>query len=261
MLVRLAYLAVSNAFTASRLLPLSGREKDIEIEILTLRHQISVLQPARSYRAPGRYGASHRRVGGAGRTQPRHGPRGAGATVRYLIRDRDAKLPALLGEVLAGAGIAVVLNEIRMPRMNAVMQRWVRICRRELLDRTLIWKQAHLLHALREFECHDNEHRPHRALRQAAPLHPIPEPVTEQARAIHLDMRRRDRLGGSCTSTGHIVRPKCPKLTRRINVRESKNPVHAMHARVVCSRWGRFGVVHPESAGGCSCKAGRISEA
>jgi hypothetical protein len=30
-LVRLAYLAVSNAFTALRLLPLSGREKDIEI--------------------------------------------------------------------------------------------------------------------------------------------------------------------------------------------------------------------------------------
>jgi hypothetical protein len=28
----------------------------------------------------------------------------------------------------------------------------VQTCRRELLDRTLIWNQAHLLHALREFE-------------------------------------------------------------------------------------------------------------
>jgi len=41
-LVRLAYLAVSNAFAALRLLPMSDRER--EIEILTLRHQISVLQ-------------------------------------------------------------------------------------------------------------------------------------------------------------------------------------------------------------------------
>ena len=42
MLVRFAYLAVSNAFAALRLLPMSGREKDAEI--LALRHQISVLQ-------------------------------------------------------------------------------------------------------------------------------------------------------------------------------------------------------------------------
>jgi len=32
--------------------------------------------------------------------------------------------------------------------MNAVMERWVGTCRREPLDRMLIWNQAHLLHAL-----------------------------------------------------------------------------------------------------------------
>ena len=42
MLVRLTYLAVSNAFAALRLLPMSNREKNIEI--LSLRHQIIVLQ-------------------------------------------------------------------------------------------------------------------------------------------------------------------------------------------------------------------------
>jgi hypothetical protein len=40
-LVRLDYLAVSNAFTALRLLPMGDREKDIEI--LSLRHQLTVL--------------------------------------------------------------------------------------------------------------------------------------------------------------------------------------------------------------------------
>ena len=42
MLVRLDYLAVSNAFTALRFLPMGDRDKDIEI--LALRHHISVLQ-------------------------------------------------------------------------------------------------------------------------------------------------------------------------------------------------------------------------
>ncbi|WP_431904457.1 hypothetical protein [Nonomuraea sp. bgisy101] len=42
MLLRLAYLAVSNAFGALRLLPMGDRDK--EIEILALRHQITVLE-------------------------------------------------------------------------------------------------------------------------------------------------------------------------------------------------------------------------
>lgn len=42
MLLRFAYLAVTNAFAALRLLPMSDRDKDVEI--LTLRHQIGVLQ-------------------------------------------------------------------------------------------------------------------------------------------------------------------------------------------------------------------------
>jgi hypothetical protein len=45
--------------------------------------------------------------------------------------------------------------------MNAVMERWVLTCRRELLDRTLIWNQRHLLHALREFEHFYNGHYEH----------------------------------------------------------------------------------------------------
>lgn len=42
MLLRLAYLAVTNTFTLLRLLPMSERDKDIEI--LALRHQMLVLQ-------------------------------------------------------------------------------------------------------------------------------------------------------------------------------------------------------------------------
>jgi transposase InsO family protein len=60
----------------------------------------------------------------------------AGSSVRFLIRDRDGKYPALFDAVLADADIQVVLTGVRTPRMNAIMERWVQTCRRELLDRT-----------------------------------------------------------------------------------------------------------------------------
>jgi len=120
----------------------------------------------------------------------------AGATVKYLIRDRDSRYTAAFDAVFHGEGIAIVKTGIRMPRMNAIMERWVRSCRAELLDRTLIVNRAHLLHALREYEAFYNEHRPHRTLNAAAPLRPLPQPIAEPDRIDHLDIRRCDRLGG-----------------------------------------------------------------
>jgi transposase InsO family protein len=76
----------------------------------------------------------------------------AGSRARFLIRDRDGRFPSLFDAILTDAGVGVVLSGIQMPRMNAIMERWLHTCRRELLDRTLIWNQAHLLRALREFE-------------------------------------------------------------------------------------------------------------
>ncbi|MFE7333148.1 integrase core domain-containing protein [Streptomyces sp. NPDC057565] len=118
------------------------------------------------------------------------------ATVTYLIRDRDAKFPALFDQILEAAGIQTVLTGVRMPRMNAITERWVQTCRHELLDRTLIWNERHLRHALRQFELHHNAHRPHQAMNQAAPLRAVPEPITDPGRISRLDIRRRDRLAG-----------------------------------------------------------------
>ena len=120
----------------------------------------------------------------------------AGCRARFLIRDRDGKFPALFDVVLKDAGIEVVLSGIQMPRMNAVMERWVLTCRRELLDRTLIWNQQHLLHALREFEHFYNGHRPHQGIANARPLRALPPPVPAADVGNCLQVRRRDRLGG-----------------------------------------------------------------
>jgi len=128
-----------------------------------------------------------------------------GTRSRFLIRDRDGKFPGLFDAVLEDAGIKVVLSGVQMPRMNSIMERWVQTCRHELLDRTLIWNQRHLLHALREFEHFYNQHRPHRTLANAAPLRPLPGPITDPERLAHLDVRRRDRLGGTLNEYRHAA--------------------------------------------------------
>jgi putative transposase len=46
--------------------------------------------------------------------------------------------------------------------MNAIAERWIGGCRRELLDRTPVWNQARLHRILREYEAHHNQHRPRR---------------------------------------------------------------------------------------------------
>jgi transposase InsO family protein len=119
-----------------------------------------------------------------------------GCRARYMIRDRDGKFPGLFDAILADAGIEVVLSGVQMPRMNSIMERWVQTCRRELLDRTLIWNQRHLLHALREFEQFYNSHRPHQGIANARPLYPLPPAITDPQKIARLDIRRRDRLGG-----------------------------------------------------------------
>ncbi|HEY5016454.1 MAG TPA: integrase core domain-containing protein [Streptosporangiaceae bacterium] len=112
--------------------------------------------------------------------------------VRFMIRDRGSNFTTAFDAVLADAGIRTVLCNIQTPRMNAIAERWIGGCRRELLDRTLIWNQAHLRQVLRQYETNHNQHRPHRALHAAAPLKPLPQPVDLDQYRI----RKQARVGG-----------------------------------------------------------------
>jgi transposase InsO family protein len=109
-----------------------------------------------------------------------------------MIRDRGSNFTAAFDAVLADGGIRTVLCNVRTPRMNAIAERWIGGCRRELLDRTLIWNQNHLRRILHQYETHHNQHRPHRSLHAATPLKPLPEPADlDQYR-----VRRHARVGG-----------------------------------------------------------------
>jgi putative transposase len=112
--------------------------------------------------------------------------------IKFLIRDRDSKFVAAFDAVFHSAGIRILRSPVRAPRANAIMERWIGSCRREILDRTLVWNQAHLRRVLTEYEDHYNRSRPHRTLGQASPLTKLPEP----ANLDQFKVRRGDRLGG-----------------------------------------------------------------
>jgi len=117
-----------------------------------------------------------------------------GTRVKFVLHDRDASLIAAFDEVFRAAGARIIRAAVQAPRMNSIMERWVGSCRRELLDRTLVWNQRHLMIMLREYEDFYNTHRPHRALKQAAPLRQLPDGITD---LDQFRVRRRDRAGGA----------------------------------------------------------------
>jgi putative transposase len=93
-----------------------------------------------------------------------------------------------------------VLCSIQTPRMNAITERRIGGCRRELLDRTLVWNQAHQQLILGQYGTCHNQHRPHRFLNGAAPLNPLPEPVDPDLYRI-----RKHAQAGGLINECHLV--------------------------------------------------------
>ncbi len=117
----------------------------------------------------------------------------AGTRVKFALHDRDASLTAAFDEVFRAAGARIIRVAVQAPRMNPIMERRAGSCRRELPDRTLARNQRHLMIVLREYEDFCSTRRPHRALKQAAPLRQLPDGITD---LDQLRVQRRDRAGG-----------------------------------------------------------------
>jgi putative transposase len=111
--------------------------------------------------------------------------------VRFLIRDRDAKLTAVFDEIFASEGLRIVKTPPRTPRANCYAERWIRTARAECTDRLLIYNERHLRLVLGEYAGHYNQHRLHQSRQQRPPDYddqPNPRP--------DLPIHRREVLGG-----------------------------------------------------------------
>jgi hypothetical protein len=75
------------------------------------------------------------------------------------------------------------------------MERWSQACRHELLDRTLIWNQAHLLHALR----------------------PLPTTITDPEKITHLRIYRHRPTGDATPeTTREATEPEAVRATHHL---------------------------------------------
>src|SRR4051812_35878732 len=120
----------------------------------------------------------------------------AGRRVTYLIRDRDGKYPAMVDQVLADADHD---RAQRRPDASDESDHGTvdpNLPPRPARPDTDLQPGTHLLHALREYQRHHNNHRPHQGIATARPLQPVPEPITDPATLTRLRIRRHDRLGG-----------------------------------------------------------------
>ncbi|RLV77570.1 integrase core domain-containing protein [Streptomyces rapamycinicus] len=115
-------------------------------------------------------------------------------SIKFLIRDRGAYFTDNFDAVFHAIGVHVLPTLPRVPRMNAIAERWIGSRRREATDRILITGERHLRLVVSEYTDHYNQHRPHRTLGQRAPdrlTEPEPPTATDNTRVL-----RRDRLGG-----------------------------------------------------------------
>jgi putative transposase len=113
------------------------------------------------------------------------------ASLRFLIRDRDAKFTDAFDEIFVSEGMQVVKTPPRTPRANCYAERWIRTARAECTDRVLIYGERHLRSVLGQYADHYSWHRPHQSLHQRPP-----DQADQPSAPSDLPVQRREVLGG-----------------------------------------------------------------
>ena len=111
---------------------------------------------------------------------------------RYVILDRDAKLDAEVVAFLNATGLHPKRTSIRSPWQNGIAERWVRSCRRELLDHVIALNEEHLRRLVRDYVAYFLDDRIHDALDKDTPnLRAVEQKPSPRATVIS-----SARLGG-----------------------------------------------------------------
>jgi len=109
----------------------------------------------------------------------------------YLIHDRDGKYCPAFERTIEAAGVTRVPLPPRSPNLNAYAERWVRSVKEECLARLILFGEAALHHALREYIAHYHRERNHQGKGNGL-LFPTISHAPERTGPV----RCRERLGG-----------------------------------------------------------------
>ncbi len=109
---------------------------------------------------------------------------------RYLILDRDTKYSRAFRGFLERDGIEIIRLLPRSPNLNACAERFVRSIKEEMIHRMILFGEASLRRALREYMVHYHAERNHQGLDNRLIR---PSAVVWLAQG---SVRRRERLGG-----------------------------------------------------------------
>jgi putative transposase len=112
------------------------------------------------------------------------------ANSQYLIMDRDTKYTDDFRGHLEREGVKPVLCPARAPNCNAFAERFVRSIKHECLDRMILFGQASLRRALRQYAAHYHTERNHQGIGNR-----LLEPLATYS-SNDEPIRCRERLGG-----------------------------------------------------------------
>ncbi len=117
------------------------------------------------------------------------------AGCRYLLHDRDSKFTQSFRLLIESGGVTPVRLPARSPNLNAYAERWVKSVKDECLSRLILFGEASLRRALREFSAHYHGERNHQGKNN---LLLFPSAPAREAR-IDAPVACCERLGGLLT--------------------------------------------------------------
>ena len=111
---------------------------------------------------------------------------------RYLIHDRDSRFTHSFRAIVKSGQVEPLKLPVRSPNLNAYAERWVRSVKEECLSKLILFGEASLRRALREYVTHHHTERNHQGKGNVL-LFPT---ATKAINRIDGSVGCKERLGG-----------------------------------------------------------------
>ena len=112
---------------------------------------------------------------------------------RYLLHDRDGKFCRSFRQIIKSGGAQPLRLPTRSPNLNAYAERWVKSVKDECLSKLILFGEASLRRALREYLVHYHQERNHQG---RGNILLFPSTIDRAAPVDEAAVYCRERLGG-----------------------------------------------------------------